>query len=317
VPLGTLASQWADNLGLPTPQNATERVVGDAARFMAGAAGMAGTAGKVAQLAAPGLVQSAADLMAANPSAQIAGAAASGAGSGAVRELGGTPEMQFAAALAGGLAGAHVAGPAADLASSLAARLAPQDIAGNLDQQIAQTLGSAGVDWNEVPPAVQQGVRAQAAQALNAGDSLDPAALSRLVDFQQVGATPTRGTLSLDPVQITQEQNLARAGANSSDTGLQGLAQLQNQNNSTLIDNLNGLGANAADDAYGAGYQAMNALDAGLSRDKFDIDSLYSQARDSAGRSFPWMGSTSPPRPISSWTMRCWAGRCRLRSAST
>ena len=68
------------------PANETERVIGDAARFMAGGAGMAGAAGRVAQATAPGVLQKVASSMAANPALQATSSAGAGIGSGMARE---------------------------------------------------------------------------------------------------------------------------------------------------------------------------------------------------------------------------------------
>lgn len=143
-----------------------------------------------------------------------------------------------------------------------------------------------------MPEGVRQGMRGEVEKALRSGQSLDAGALARLLEFRQVGATPTRGTLTLDPVQITREQNLARMGANSADAGLHGLAKVQNENNRTLIESLNRMGAGQADDAYATGERAMTALQRGIDADRAGINSLYSQARDNAGRSFPLDGHT-------------------------
>lgn len=289
-PMGKTMEGIADTIGLPKPANETERVVGDAARFMAGGAGMAGAARQVARVAAPGTLQAAAELMAANPGTQIASAAGAGAGAGIAREAGGSEGMQVAAGLAGGLAaGAMV--PAVRNGLQWAGNLLPGR-APRVEQQIAQTLGRAGVDWADVPEGIRQGMRAEAERALSAGQSLDADALSRLVDFQRVGATPTRGTLTLDPAQITREQNLARMGINSTDTGLHGLARVQNENNAALITAMNRLGAGAADDAHAVGARTIGALQRGLDADKAAISDLYGLARDSAGRSFPLDGHT-------------------------
>ena len=91
-------------VGLPQPENAVERVVGDATSAMAGAGGMvkagqalaSGAAGKVAGVVGEKLAEGA--------GMQI-GSAASGAGAaGLTREMGGTEGAQLAAGLAGGLA---------------------------------------------------------------------------------------------------------------------------------------------------------------------------------------------------------------------
>ena len=289
-PMGKTMEGIADTIGLPKPATETERVVGDAARFMAGGAGMAGAARQVARVAAPGTLQAAAELMAANPGTQIASAAGAGAGAGIAREAGGSEGMQMAAGLAGGLA-AGGAVPAVRSGLQWAGKLLPGS-APQVEQQLAQTLGRAGVDWADVPEGIRQGMRAEAERALSAGQSLDADALSRLVDFQRVGATPTRGTLTLDPAQITREQNLARMGINSTDTGLHGLAKVQNENNAALITAMNRLGAGAADDAHSVGARTIGALQRGLDADKAAISDLYGLARDSAGRSFPLDGHT-------------------------
>lgn len=289
-PLGQMAAGAADVLGLPKPVNETERIVGDASRFMAGGAGMAGAAGRVAQAVAPGVLQRTAAALASNPGAQVASAAGSGTGVGLARENGGNEWMQLAAGLAGGLGVGGMVQAARSGVASASAVLPVR--AQKIEQQIEQTMARSGVDWAEVPASIQHGMRAEVEKALRSGESLDAGALSRLLEFKQVGATPTRGTLSLDPVQITREQNLARMGANAADSGLHGLARVQNENNRALIESLNRLGAGQADDAFATGERMMGTLQRGLDTDKAAINSLYSQARDSAGRSFPLDGHT-------------------------
>ncbi|MCO5976803.1 hypothetical protein [Ideonella oryzae] len=293
-PLGQTATELADAIGLPKPQDATERVVGDATRFLAGGAGMAGAAGKVAQLAKPGMLQSAAQTLAANPAEQMVGAVGTGAGAGVSREAGGNDAMQLGAGLAGGLTLGGLMQAARSGVRSASVLLPARTQ--RMEQQIGQALDQAGVNWAEVPESLRQGLRAEVEQALGTGQTLDPGAVSRLLDFQRVGATPTRGMLSLDPVQITREQNLARMGANASDTGLHGLARVQNENNAALIDSLNRLGAGGAGDAHAVGTQAIDTLQRGLDADRAAVGVLYSQARDSAGRSFPLDGSAFTSR---------------------
>ena len=287
-PLGKTMEGFADAIGLPKPANETERVVGDAARFMAGGAAMAGAARQVARVAAPGTLQAAAELMAANPGTQVASAAGAGAASGIAREAGGGDGWQLAAGLAGGFSGAGAA-QAARSAAGAVSRMLPSG-SHAVEQQFEQALGRAGVNWQDVPERIRQSLRAEAGRAMGPGESLDAGALSRLLDFRRVGATPTRGTLTLDPVQVTREQNLARMGANASDSGLHGLARVQNENNAALITALNRMGAGAAEDAHAVGGRAMGALQQGLDTDRAAIGALYSQARDSAGRSFPLDG---------------------------
>lgn len=293
-PMSGVASDVADWLGLPSPQNANERVVGDMTRMVAGGGGMIGGANRVAQL--PGRVGQVGAFMAQNPVNQLVSAAGAGGAAGASREAGGSPEMQAVAGLFGGVAApAALAGvkrigqSAADAVTKMAA---PQVVQQRVNNQINLTLRRAGVDWNGLEASVKAQVRQDVANALRNGDELSGDALRRLVEFRRVGATPTAGSVSLDPVQITREKNLAKIGANSSDPTLQRLAQVENQNNATFIRNLNEAGAARAADPFATGEIQIGALQGRDATARQNIGSLYSQARDSSGRSAQLDGAT-------------------------
>lgn len=243
-PLGEIASGAADSMGLPKPQTAQERVVGDATRLLAGTGGVLGASRAMAQL--PGMVGTVGAGMAANPTAQLTSATGAGTMGGLSREGGGSELQQAGAALIGGVAGGLVpgaAGSAVNAGKRLLNRLTPQQ----MDVQISQVLQRAGMDYSQVPERARQSLRTQMQDALRAGQELDPAAVRRLAEFQTIGATPTRGMVTQDPVRITQEMNLAKMGANSADGQLQGLARVQNQNNTRLIDVMNEAGAGRGD----------------------------------------------------------------------
>ena len=89
--------------GLPQPENATERVVQDAAGAMAGAGGLVG-AGKALAGAGSSLAQGMGRTLAAGPGLQVASAATGSAAAGTVRENGGGTGAQIAAGVAGALA---------------------------------------------------------------------------------------------------------------------------------------------------------------------------------------------------------------------
>lgn len=240
MPLVALVSKGLDTLGLPSPQNADERVIGDATRLVAGAGGMGGAA--TAASALPGAIGRAGAFLSANMPQQLASAGGAGLAGGASREAGGSPLMQGAAALAGGVAGGMAPGgisAAVNGVRSAFNKLTPQQ----LDQQINIMLERSGVDYSQFPERVRQALRADVQSAMNTGREIDPTSLSRLADFRMVGATPTRGMVSQNPVQITREMNLSKIGANTGDDALQGLPLLQNQNNATFIRNLNDQGA--------------------------------------------------------------------------
>lgn len=253
-----LASQFADYIGLPKPQNADERVVGDATRMLVGAVGMAGAANTAAK-ATSGITSKALAFLADNPLQQAATAAGAGLAGGASREAGGNELQQGASSFIGGLGGAgalSLAQGGANLAKQLLSKGLTQQ---QLDVKIGNLLQRSGVDYSQMPASAKQSLRAELVGALNADKEIDPAALSRLAAFKEAGITPTRGMVSQNPVQITREMNLAKMGANSSDEGLQGLALMQNRNNAKLIENLNDLGANRGN-ADTAGQTVVNAV---------------------------------------------------------
>lgn len=280
-PLGEIASGAADAIGLPKPETSQERVVGDATRLLAGTGGMLGASRAIAQL--PGMVGTVGAGMAANPTAQLTSATGAGVMGGLSREGGGSELQQAGAALIGGVAGSMFPGAAnaaVNTGKRLFNRLTPQQ----MDVQISQVLQRAGMDYSQVPERVRQSLRTQMQDALRAGQELDPAAVRRLAEFHTIGATPTRGMVTQDPVRITQEMNLAKMGANAGDDGLQGLARVQNQNNTRLINVMNEAGANRGD-AFAAGQGAIGAIQAQDEALAGRVSNLYQQARDTSGRS--------------------------------
>lgn len=296
-PLGEEATRFADWVGLPKPEDATERVVGDATRMVAGAGGMVGAG----QAAAKAGARTLGGFLSANPTAQMAGAGGAGLAGGAERETGGGDGSQFFMSVLGGLAGSAAPGVAARAAG--AARAAPGRLADlvnpargmppqQIDLQITARLEGTGVDWSAIPERVRQAVRQDVQQALKAGDNLDPQALARLVDFRTVGATPTRGSLTLDPVQVTRERNLAKTGANSSNVNAQQLTNLEADNNQTLLRRLADMGADRGADPYAVGERGIGSLQGWADQQRGNVNSLYQAARDSQGRSVPLDGST-------------------------
>lgn len=280
----------ADAVGLPSPQGANERVVGDITRTGFGAASGVGLAGRVAD-ATQGVPQAVARMMASNPGQQLSAAAGAGGAGGAVREAGGSPTEQLIASLAGGVISGAALPAAGERALAVkdaaVARVTPRPAPQMVDTQLTLALRQQGIDWNSLSADVRSALRAEAAEALKTGGTINPATVGRLADFRTVGATPTRGTISLDPVQLTREKNLAKVGANSTDVNLQRLPQLENANNRALIDSLNRVGANTNVSPRAAGEQVIGTLESFLARQKANVDDLYASARDSQGRSMP------------------------------
>ena len=291
--LTNMATSLADTIGLPSPEGADERVVGDATRMVAGSAGLAGLAGRSAQ-AATGATRNVLSSLAANPGKQSLAAATGGLSGGAVREAGGDPLAQGVASFAGGIVGGLGADVAQRGAGMARAALTPARVQlENADQQIRLVLQRQGIDWGQVPERVRQSMREEAARAMSSGGELNGDALRRLVIMQRAGIrTPTVGQLTQDPGQLTREQNLAKVAANSTDQALQRLPRLQNENVNRLLGNLDDLGAQRGMSPYDAGGAVTNRLGNVINERRGEINALYSSARDSQGRSVPLDGHT-------------------------
>lgn len=280
--VGELASGAADWLGLPKPQGANERVIGDATRMMAGAGGMAGAANLGAR-AATGATQAVLSGLASNPGAQVSSAAGAGLLGGSSREAGGSPMLQAGAGLLGNMAGGLLPGVGAAAVNTGKRMMAPAMGTPDLDVKLSSIIERAGGDYSKFPENVRRSLRAELAGSLQAGKELDPAAVARLADFKAVGATPTRGMVSQNPVQITREMNLAKIAANSADDGLHGLPLLQNQNNQTLIQSLNNAGGASGVDALGAGRVINDKISGTYSGLKAAEKQAWEAAKNSPG----------------------------------
>lgn len=284
-----MVSRGADAVGLPSPQGPTERVVADAARLMAGTGGIAGTAQKAASLVSGPVAKAVSNTMGQNVGQQVASGAAAGGAGGSVREAGGGPVEQFGASLAGGLAGAGVVSLAQNayrgIASAVKNFLTPKSSTQTINVTLNQILEKNGIDVGKLPAQVRTDLAAEVKKALDTGKQVDPEVVRRIADYGVVGATPTRGTVTLDPVQITQERNLAKMGANSTDPRLQEMARVQNTNNGRFIENLNEMGGNTANaDPLTAGAKALGSVQARDAAAKQTEKALYAKARDSSGR---------------------------------
>jgi hypothetical protein len=282
-PTARTGAALADLARLPQPRTATERIVGDAARMVAGGAGTLGAAAKGAQRLT-GVAQGVARTLAANPVQQLASAGAAGAAGGYTRETGGNDGAQLAASLAAGIATPFAANKVAGLASRLNRRVVPQD-----PQQINITINSAieqsGLRLDQLPPRVAQSIRDDVAKAFRTTDQVSPDAVRRLADYRLTNLTPTAAGLTGDAAVVTQQKNLAKLGMNSNDKTAQFLGQTENRNNQLLKNGLNDLGAGAADDAYAGGERVIGALERRNERATDVIGRLYDRARDSGGRS--------------------------------
>ncbi|SDC65147.1 hypothetical protein SAMN05428966_10245 [Massilia sp. PDC64] len=277
----------ANALGLPQPQTAQERIVGDAARTVAGGVVPLGAGAALAK-GASGVTQGVGRMLASNPGQQLVSAAGSGLAGGYARETGGNDGAQLVASIAGGLA-APLGMAAAQRGVAAAGRaLAPRASAPQqIDVTINNALKESGITLGDLPANVANGIRNDVTAAYKTGGLLSPEAIQRLADYRLTGATPTAAGLTLDPAIVSQQKNLAKLGINSKDPLAQQLGQMENANNRALINGLNDLGARAAADPIGGAQTIMGALAERNAQAQAQISGLYGQARDSAGRAAP------------------------------
>jgi hypothetical protein len=193
-----------------------------------------------------------------------------GAGAGAI----GAPLVEGLVAVAGPAVNA-----VARLVRQAGAAIRPQQV----DNLIAQALEQQDIPWASLGEDVREALRQDVRQALATGGMTDPVHVRRLADIRAVGATPTRGAVTLDPVAVTAERNVAKQGANSTDPVLQQLARTQDSNNTALIERMNDLGARNAPPEIAAGGRVLRALRNEDAARVADIDRLYTTARSMTG----------------------------------
>jgi hypothetical protein len=270
-------SNILDRIGLPKPENSRERVVGDASRMLASTGGFVGGSNAIAPYIGK-TGQAAATALASRPALQASSAIGAGYAGGEAREQGMSPAVQFGASVLGGLAVPITAGAIDSGINAIRNKIVSP-------QQIDNAITQSGIDTANLSTQSINSLRDDVQNALKSGEQLSPDAIRRLADYKAVGATPLRGNLTLNPVDITRDKNLTKLAANSDDLVANQLPMIPNKNNSALIGGLNDLGANGADDAYGAGVNIMGALDKRNTAAKGMINSLYDKARATNGRS--------------------------------
>lgn len=296
LPKMASASQLADSLsntvGLPTPQNGIERIAQSGARTMGGVSGIAGAAG-AATRGLSGTAANVASALAQQPAQQAIAGATGGVSGGYAKESGAGPVGQMTASLAGALGGAAGTAGVQRLGSAINAgiealsrRLSPGNWTNEVNVTLNGILQDNGINLSQLPVTVRTQLADEMKAALNTGKNIDPKVVQRIADYGMVGATPTRGSVTLNPVQITQERNLAKVGANSRDTALQELAMVRNRNNAAIIRNMDEFGAAGpfAENRLAAGSSVINDIRAQDSQRAAEATRLYNAARDASGR---------------------------------
>jgi hypothetical protein len=312
--MSTYGTKLADLLGLPKPRESSvmdtrtglanvlpsEQVVGDIATSIASTIPMVSGAAALAKNTT-GITSNVANQLAANPMLQYGSAAGAGYGSGLTRESGGDPLQQFFAGLAGGIAAPAGYSGAKSLLTSAGQKVAPT-LTGKLnpdavipspaevDQIITLKLGQSGIDYSRMSDQVKKALNADVTNALRTGGDLGGDAMRRLLDFRMIeGTTPTKGMITLDPRQVTLEQNLAKTGMNSQDPNLQTLGNVQASNNRALIEALNAQGAGNVQAPYlmRAGEASAAKIAAEDVAKKSAASDLYTKASELPGGELP------------------------------
>lgn len=278
-----------DNLGIPKPDTAGQRIIGKAVETGAGAFTGAGLAG-LASKGATGTAQAVLQRMAAAPGAQAVSGAAAGASGQQSAENGGGWGSQLLSSLIGGVAGAGAANLAKTGTAAVQRALTPATTPADIERTITIALQRQGIDPSTITPAMKQALMRDATDALKTGQgSLNAEALARLADYRRLGMTPTNGRITLDPYAVTQEQNAMKLAAATGARDAQ-LPQIAQGNNRTLLSAIEELRPVA--DRVGLGERAQAPIMARDASLQSNVNSLYSQARDSAGRSLPLEGGT-------------------------
>jgi hypothetical protein len=274
--VGTMA---ADAMGLPSPENSAERVIGEGSKMLVGTGGLI-KGGQALANSGNAVTRGVGDVIKTAPGMQAAGAVGAGTAGGAARESGATPTGQFVAALAGG-----IAAPSALYTGKKSVDVIRNFLSTPKPQQVDAAITQAGINIGDLSDDVARLVRKDVSNALKNGEQLSPDALRRLADYRALQATPTKGSLTLNPADVTRDRNLAKMGANSNDPAAQQLANVQNENNQKLIGTLNTMGAETADDAYATGAKVIGSLEAKDATTRQAIGKLYDKARATDGRS--------------------------------
>ncbi|MES9949352.1 MAG: hypothetical protein ABW118_10365 [Candidatus Thiodiazotropha sp.] len=278
-----------DYTGLPKPETTQERVVNAAAKVMSGVGGQNTLAQVLFRNAGP-VAKAVTQQFTANPAAQLAGAAGGGATSQVAEEIGLGPWGQLAAGLAGSMGGSAATIPAQKMASSLGRNWAMFK-AGRQGREQALSkvkgiLEDGGIDISSIPAGELDDVIREVAIAFERGVNIKPNVIRRIARYSAIpNAVPTTGRVTLDPKEITRERNAAKYGANSSNSKLKLLSDIENNNNAVLIDDLNRMGADQATDTVTAGANLKKTL---LDIDKPRatlVSEAYRRVKDHNGRS--------------------------------
>lgn len=268
--------------GLPAPDTPTQRIVSKAVETGIGALSGAGLA-NLASRGTTGTTQAVLQRLAADPTGQTVAGASAGAAGQQSAENGGGWGAQALSALLGGLGGAGAMSTARGGAAAVQRALTPAMKPADIERTITVTLERQGIDPATITPAMKSALMQDVAAAMKTtGGTLDGDALARLADYRRLGLTPTRGRVTLDPLDVTREQNAMRLAAATGARDAR-LPQIAQGNNAALLDLIEKL--KPVNDPAQSGGALLSALRGQDAARKAEVDALYAAARDSSGRS--------------------------------
>ena len=270
-------------IGLPQPDTPTQRIVSQGVETGLAAmtgAGLANQAGKVST----GTTREVFNRLGADPTMQtVAGMGSGMAGQQAAENHANFGGQMLSSVLGGlGAAGTLAAGRAG--ASALGNLITPKTAPADIERRITIALKNQGIDPASITPALKKALMDDVGQALKTGGSLNEDALARLADYRRLGLTPTRGRLTLNPYDVTQEQNAMKmaAATNNRDARLPQIAQ---GNNQTLLNAVEGL--RPVNDPFGAGQTAMSPILSRNAQMQANKTGLYDRAKEMSGGDIP------------------------------
>lgn len=150
------------------------------------------------------------------------------------------------------------------------------------DAVVSDALGKIGVNKENITPELFDGLKAQVAQAVKTGKSIDQSALVRLTQAQTlpVQVPMLQGQISRDAMQFAKEQNLR--GINGVGEPITDVLTAQNK---ALIGNLDALGANKGSDVVSAGQSAISTLQSADAKAQKVVGAAYDAFKQSTGKS--------------------------------
>jgi hypothetical protein len=154
----------------------------------------------------------------------------------------------------------------------------------NITLNLQGEFAKQGVDFSKLSDQVKASLIADAKKALSAGGQLDPQALARKADFEELGMKPTLGQIlrEKDPGQFQFEKNTV---------GIQGagesIGQRFTEQNAQLIQRLNELRAGQGLDKFQAAQGILGHLKGVDDARNSAVNALYDKAKNAAGVNTP------------------------------